>query len=502
MKIKKVFLLFPPCPIPKMFPKRVQMPLGVAYLASSIRAAGIDVKVLDSLIEGWNQVEEIDERNIRFGLSGRQIVDRISEYGPDLVGISCMFSIQAKIVSEIASEIKKEFPDIKIVLGGAHPSAMPEDSIADKNIDYALIGESEATFIELIHLLNRNKSAADMDGICYHDEKGFPRVNPKKKYIENLDALPLPAWDLLPVEKYFKLNRPHGTVTRGNRIIPVITSRGCPAKCVFCSIHPIWGRVYRTRSPISVVGEIEMLVHRYAVQEIQIEDDNMTFNRKRAEEICDLIVDKGIKVSFTAPNGLAVWALDKSLLLKLRKAGFYRLTLAVESGSQHTLTHIIHKPLKIDKVLEIIKDANEIGFDIDVFFVVGFPGETLSEMQKTFDLGRKLDVSSVKYFIATPYPGTELLEIAEKENLLPADFNPKDLGINAVKGNITTEYFTPEILEKKVSAETFKTQIALFKRHPVRYVTGIFRNYLIKDIGATIAFLRQSLKNCLSKHKI
>ncbi|MDD5643835.1 MAG: radical SAM protein [bacterium] len=502
MKIKKVFLLFPPCPIPKMFPKRVQMPLGIAYLASSIKTTGVDVKVLDSLIDGWNQVEEIDKKNIRFGLSCRQIVDNILEYGPDLIGMSCMFSVQSKIVSEIAAEIKKQLPKVKIVLGGAHPSAMPEDSIADKNIDYALVGESEATFIELIHLLNQDKSVADMDGICYRDERGFSRINPKKKYIENLDALPLPAWDLLPVEKYFKLNRPHGTVTRGNRIIPVITSRGCPAKCVFCSIHPIWGRIYRARTPANVVGEIEMLINKYGVQEIQIEDDNMTLDRKRAEDICDLIIEKDIKVSFTAPNGLAVWALDKNLLIKLKKAGFYRLTLAVESGSQNTLTHIIHKPLKIDKVLEVIKDANEIGFDIDVFFVVGFPGETLSEMQKTFDLGKSLDVSSVKYFIATPYPGTELLEIAREKNMLPADFDPKDLGINAVKGNITTEYFTPETLEKKVSAETFKTQITLFKRHPVRYVTGIFRNYLLKDSGATIAFLWQSLKNCLSKRKI
>lgn len=300
------------------------------------------------------------------------------------------------------------------------------------------------------------------------------------------------------MERYFEINRPHGTITKNQRVVPIVTSRGCPAKCVFCSIHPVWGRQYRARSPESVVEEIEMLVDQYGVQEIHIEDDNLTFNRERAEKICDLIIEKNIKVAFAAPNGLAVWALNGPLLRKLKRAGFYRLTLAVESGSQNTLSKIIHKPLRIERVMEVIDITNKIGFDIDVFFVVGFPGETPEEMQKTFDLGKRLNVSSVKYFIATPYPGTELLDIARRDNLIPIDFDPTDISINVVQGIITTEYFTPKELQNKVLKETMRTQIALFARHPLRYTLGILRNYVLKDPGATILFVWKTVKSKFS----
>lgn len=499
MIITKTLLILPPCPIPKMFPKRVQIPLGIAYLASALRKENIEVSLLDSLIEGWDTVIELDEHNVMLGLTPAEIAEHSFSLKPDLVGISCMFSVQAKVTSEIASEIKKRLPNVTICVGGAHPTAMPEEVASNENIDFVVLGEGEATLVELIHALNKNTSLKNIDGICYRQKNEPMVLNKKSLYIENLDSIPFPALDLLPIELYFKLNRPHGSVSRNRRIIPIVTSRGCPARCVFCSIHPIWGKRYRARSPESIIAEIEMLVDKYTLQEIHIEDDNFTFDRKRAETICDLINEKNIKVNFTTPNGLAVWALDSQLLQKMKQAGFYRLTLAVESGSQNTLSKIIHKPLKIEHMLKVINAANKIGFDIDIFFVVGFPGETPGEMQKTFDLGKRLDVSSVKYFIATPYPGTELLDIARRDNLIPQNYDPTDVGINVVQGIITTEYFTPKELEKKVLMEIAKTQIALFIRHPLRYTLGFLRNYVIKDPGAMLLFAWKTMKNKFSK---
>jgi magnesium-protoporphyrin IX monomethyl ester (oxidative) cyclase len=499
MNITKALLIFPPCPIPKMFPKRVQVPLGITYLASALRKEHIKVSLLDSLIEGWDSVIELDTHNIQFGLTPAEIAERAYSLSPDIVGISCMYSIQAKVTSEIAREIKQRLPDVKICSGGAHSSAMPEEVATDKNIDFVVMGEGEATLIDIINALNNNTPFEDIDGVCYRTQDGRVVLNQKTRFIENLDNIPSPALDLLPMERYFEVNRPHGTITKNRRVVPIVTSRGCPAKCVFCSIHPVWGRLYRTRSPESVVNEIEMLVNQYRVQEIHIEDDNFTFNRKRAEKICDLIIERNIKVAFAAPNGLAVWALNEQLLRKLKRAGFYRLTLAIESGSQKTLSKIIHKPLRIERVLEVIKSARKVGFDIDLFFVVGFPGETPEEMQKTFDLGKSLDVSNVKYFIATPYPGTKLLEIARREKLIPQNYNPSDIGINVLHGIITTAYFTPEELEKKILKETMRTHIALFTRHPFRYTIGILRNYIIKDPRAMLLFAWKTLKSKFSK---
>jgi magnesium-protoporphyrin IX monomethyl ester (oxidative) cyclase len=482
-----------------MFPKRVQIPLGIAYLASALRKRQIKVSLLDSLIEGWDTVIDLDKHNIQFGLTPTEIAERASSLAPDLVGISCMYSVQAKVTSEIAREIKQRLPDVTICTGGAHPSAMPEDAAADENIDFVILGEGEATLIELIHALNENMSLETIDGISYRKKNGQVVLNQKTRFIENLDNIPTPAFDLLPMEQYFERNRPHGTVTKNRRVLPIVTSRGCPAKCVFCSIHPVWGRRYRARSPESVVMEIEMLVDQYEVQEIHIEDDNLSFNRERAEKICDLIVERNIKVAFATPNGLAVWALNYPLLRKLKRAGFYRLTLAVESGSQNTLSKIIHKPLSIEKVMEVIDTANKIGFDIDIFFVVGFPGETSEEMQKTFDLGKRLDVSSVKYFIATPYPGTELLDIARRDNLIPIFFDPTDFNLNVFQGIIKTEHFTPKELHIKVLRETLRTHIALFTRHPFRYAFAILRNYVLKDPRATFLFIWKIVKSKFSK---
>jgi magnesium-protoporphyrin IX monomethyl ester (oxidative) cyclase len=498
MKITKVLLILPPCPIPKMFPKRVQIPLGIAYLASALRRERIEVSLLDAIIEGWDTVIELDDQNIQFGLTTAEIAKHAASLKPDLVGISCMFSVQARVTSEIAMEIKKNLTDVTICVGGAHPSAMPEEIAANENIDYVIIGEGEATVTELVKTINHSKPVDNIEGICYLNPDDRVVLNPKTHYIENLDSIPPPAFDLLPMERYFKINRPHGTVTKNRRIIPMITSRGCPAKCVFCSIHPIWGRRYRSRTPENVVDEIKMLVNKYGVQEIHIEDDNLTFDKGRAEKIFDLLIKNNINITFAAPNGLAVWALDGPLLRKMKQVGFYRLTLAVESGSQNTLSKIIHKPLRLERVLDVIDIANKIGFDIDIFFVVGFPSETPEEMQKTFDLGRSLDVSSVKYFLATPYPGTELMEIARRNNLLPPDFDPSDVSVNVVQGSIRTGFLTPGELEKKILKETMRTQIALFSRHPIRYTMGILKNYVLKDPGATILFAFKSLKSKFS----
>lgn len=173
-----------------MFPKRVQIPLGIAYLASALRKEHIEVSLLDSLIEGWDTVIEFDEHNIQFGLTPAEIAERASLLSPNIVGISCMYSIQAKATFEIASEIKIRLPDVTICTGGAHPSAMPEDVAADENIDFVILGEGEATLIELIYALNGNMSFEDIDGICYRRQDGQIVLNQKTRYIDNLDSIP------------------------------------------------------------------------------------------------------------------------------------------------------------------------------------------------------------------------------------------------------------------------------------------------------------------------
>ncbi|MBN1914040.1 MAG: cobalamin-dependent protein [Candidatus Omnitrophica bacterium] len=484
MKFKNVALVFAPYPIPRIFPNRVQIPLGLSYIAANLIKHGYQVRAIDSVVEGAVRSVKVARGYVQYGLSLEDIVEILKDVKPDIVGLSCMFGIQLKNSVDLARMIKLEIPGIPIAMGGAHASAIPDKILKDnKEIDYVVIGEGEETFVNLLSFLNgkRNIRIDDIGGIGYRDRSDLVIIKDKTEYINELDSLPFPARTLFPMEKYFRLDKPHGTITKHKRSTPIITSRGCPAKCTFCSIHSVWGRTIRKRSPESVVDEIIHLKEKYKVGEFQIEDDNFTSDPERAERICDLIIERDLKVYFTTPNGVAIWALNKKLLQKMKRAGFYRLTLAIESGSEHTLKELIKKPLDLKQIRYIVNEAYGLGFIIDTFFVIGFPGEDPEEMKKTFSLARGLNVHSVKYFIATPYAGTDLYETAKDKNMLIPGFNLNDFDVNPIKATINTEYYSARQLDKIWFKETLKIQLILLARRPLSYMKDI-ASYILKNI--------------------
>jgi magnesium-protoporphyrin IX monomethyl ester (oxidative) cyclase len=318
------------------------------------------------------------------------------------------------------------------------------------------------------------------------------------EFLMELDRLPHPARHLLPMNEYFLKDRPHGTATRHKRSTPIITSRGCPAKCTFCSIHTVWGREFRGRSGANVLEELRLLVDRYAIKEIQIEDDNLTYNKPRAHEVLDKIIEADLGLSFTTPNGIAAWVLDRPLLEKLRKSGFYRLTIAVESGNQQVLHDIVKKPLQLKKVEEVVAMAKDLGFELDTFFVVGFPGETKEQIQDTFDFANKLSVDNAKFFIATPYPGTELYKIASESGYLAEGFDFHN-GLSFTKGQISTPDFTADELETMVARASLKTQFNFLRKDPVSYLKSFFKDYFIKEPSAIFRYLWKSLTTAAKK---
>lgn len=497
MKIKKVLLVFPPYPIPKLFPKRVQIPLGVASIAAILLKHNYVVKVIDSVVEGWEKSRNVDSAHIQHGLNLEDILGIIRSEQPDMVGISCMFGVQLKNALELAEMIKLEKKETIICMGGAHTSVAASDILEQTdNIDYIIIGEGEETIINLLSALNKepNSSINDIDGLAYKDNAGRLILKEKLNFISDLDSLPYPERSLFPLEKYFLINRPHGTVSKYARSTSIVTSRGCTADCIFCSIHSVWGFKFRARSAENVVDEIENLNTKYAIKEFQIEDDNMSFDAQRAEKICDLIIERNLHVNFTTPNGIALWTMNKELLKKMKQAGFYRLTFAIESGSEHTLKEIIRKPLNLKKVKEIIGEAVNLGFVVDTFYVIGFPGESPEDLKKTFQLSRRLKVNSVKYFIATPYIGTRLYTQAKSKNMLVNSLDSEQAGVSAVKAAINTEYFSASQIDRIWLRETLKTQVILFLRHPINYTKEILAEYFFKDSSLIFQFLNKFIK--------
>jgi magnesium-protoporphyrin IX monomethyl ester (oxidative) cyclase len=325
-------------------------------------------------------------------------------------------------------------------MGGAHPSTLPKRVLRDQNVDYVVIGEGELTMLNLLKTLSKGASFNEIDGFAYREE-GKTVINPKKKFIEDLDSLPLPARHLLSMNEYFNAEAPHGPELMRKPFTSMITSRGCPFNCVFCSIHTIWGHKWRPRSPDNVLLEIEHLIDVYKIREIHFEDDNLTLDKRRIEKICDLILDRGLDVRWFTPNGVAIWTLDRNLLEKMKKSGCYKLCFGIESGCPQTLK-FIKKPINLTRARQVIHWANDVGIWTHGFFVIGFPYETKEAIYETLRFAVESDLDFASFFIATPLPGTRLLEIVKKEGLIENALNWADLDV--FNATLNTKFFTVE----------------------------------------------------------
>ena len=369
--IKKVLLIQPPCTIHEANLKDCSPALGLAYLAAALEAINLEVRILDAVVEGFDTEVSLGQGLKRYGLDFKEVEANIADFKPDLVGVSCLFSSQYNNAAEVARIAKAVSEDCPVVMGGAHPSVKCRDVMNDDHVDFVVLGEGELSFPSLIKALNTGSDYSSIDGLAYRQgETVF--VNPKTTYIENLDELPFPARHLLSMDKYFNIKRPAGAV-RFSRHTPLITSRGCPARCIFCSIHSVWGRRFRARSPENVLEEIRQIKEEYGIKELHFWDDNLTFKKDRAKSIFGMMIEENIDVVWTTPNGIAAYAIDDELVDLMKKSGCYRVYLAVESGDEYVLHKIIRKPLKLERVKPLTKKLMDVGLYADAFFVAGKP---------------------------------------------------------------------------------------------------------------------------------
>jgi len=410
----KVLLVAPPLTFLPFEKPRVVAPLGLAYIAAFLEKSGHEVRILDSVGSGWRNREPVSVGGhdfVRVGLPAQKIQGAVADMRPDVVGISCLFSSQAHNAHAVAKMVKFIDGKIATVFGGAHPSVVPEKTLDDPNVDFVVTGEGELTMQELANSLGSPKSYPNIMGLAFKRD-GKSVINPPRPFIADIDSLPLPARHLLPMEEYFKAAAGHGAAERRSRFTSMITSRGCPRHCVFCSIHTIWGHQWRPRSPEKVLDELELLVRDYKVEEIHFEDDNLTMNPKRMEAICDGIKERGINLSWTTPNGVDINTLNKGLLKKMKDSGCYWLCFGLEHGDPYFRDNVIGKKISSEHAREVVKWSNDLGIWTNGFFIIGLPGETPETVRKTIDFAKYLDLDFASFFIATPYPGTRLYELA------------------------------------------------------------------------------------------
>jgi len=460
--IERVFLLFPPIRLYRETMKLVFSPLGVSYLASFIRPE-VDVKIMDAVAEGFHHEEELDEDFIAYGSPLSEIRKRIEAYRPQVVGITCLFSSVFPVVRQICRMVKEVDPNILTVIGGTYPSFLPEYCLAEPNLDLIVLGEGEESFRDLLRGLREGRPLTEVDGLAYKED-GRVIIQPRTRWIEDLDTIPFPARDLLPMDLYAKINVPHSFSAKEKLNTPLITSRGCPARCIYCSSSRFWGHRFRARSPENVLDEIGELITRFGIRELQFEDDNITANKKRAKAIFQGIIDRGYRVSFNFPNGVALWTLDEELVELIQAAGCYEMTLAFESGSQYVLDHIIQKPLNLERARQITQLIHRKNIRTNAFFIFGFPGETREQVQETFRFAREMKTNMAYFFIANPLPGTELYRLAKEQGMLPDDFNFENLTFT--RSVFKPGIFRPHELERMAGREFLKYNFVAFFRHP------------------------------------
>jgi radical SAM superfamily enzyme YgiQ (UPF0313 family) len=392
-------------------------PISVAYLAGSLTAAGHDVQVIDAVGEGIDALHPGYRPDILInGLSVPEIVDRIRP-DTDFVGISCLFSHEWPVVRELIAAIAVRHAAVPIVLGGEHATAVPELCLAEAPALMACaIGEGEETIVELVAALSRDRSVrdrhaalADVAGMVVRTPDG-PRPTAPRARIRDVDDIPLPRWDLTPIERYLDGGHSFG-VDRG-RTMPLLATRGCPYRCTFCSSPRMWTTRYTSRAAARVVDEIEDYVRRYGAVNFDFYDLTAIVKRDWILEFCRILDERGLSIMWQLPSGTRSEALDEAVLRAMYRSGCRNVSYAPESGSERTLD-LIQKKVKLERLEDSMRTAVRVGLNVKANILIGFPEERRADVRRTLRFllrMARIGVHDASVWTFSPYPGSELFE--------------------------------------------------------------------------------------------
>jgi phosphonoacetaldehyde methylase len=455
-----------------MNPRSLMPPLGILQIGATLIEQGFDVEVLDAAALGFDNISQYDEETQVFGLSIHEIQKRVHAFSPHFVGISCLFSIVFPVVQDICRAIKQSNSEITTVLGGAHPSYQAKEILQEnQTVDYIVQGEGETSFSKLILSLKSGLQVRDIDGLAFRDGLDVV-VNPKVEFVTDLDSLPLPAWDLVSLDAYAtRCIVPDFFSRKGGRHASILTTRGCPHKCSFCVSTRYWGNRYRKRKAAHVLNEMQELISKHGVRRFSILDDNFFVDRKRAIKILQGIIDNNWNIEWYAPNGFGVWHLDEEILVLMKRSGLSVLCLSLESCSPDIIEKHVHKPIDLEKTRLTIKLIEQHDLNYFVQFIMGFPDETKETVSQTLDYISELNPSFVLMNMASPFPGTALLDKCIESDCFVDGFDFTRL--NYTRSLINTRDYTAVELTNYVQRKQVTINLSLMLRKPL----GTLRRY-------------------------
>ncbi|GAB4432260.1 MAG: hypothetical protein OHK0011_15090 [Turneriella sp.] len=375
-------------------------PLGLLSIAAALRNAlpGIDVRVVDM--------------NVR-GLGAQWLHYAITRFRPDVVGVSAL-NFQLSAACELASVVKQRDPRILAVLGGSVTHHRSAELLAETDFDWVFEGEAERAFPRALEAYWQGADLTGIPGLSFRKQEQNV-ICTARDVIENPGELPLPAWDLCEFDLYAA--QPNGNLIKKHaKYAYLYTSRGCPYRCAYC--HDIFGKKFHSAPAERVLEEIELLHTKYRIREFHIIDDIFNFDRRRMADIFTLVKQRfGKKLAFCFPNGLRADILTPDLIALMAEAGTISIAVALETASKR-LQRLMSKHLQIEKAVAAVECAHRHGIAVKGFFMLGFPSETLDEMEQTVSLAMRSKLTIAHFFAVTPQPGSPLFELAQQ--VMPA----------------------------------------------------------------------------------
>ncbi len=369
-----------------------QEPLSIAYLASILMNHDHKVIIKDFDVEGYSK---------------NKIVKLCKKFNCDIVGVSCTtpsFSGANRIIKDIKNEL-----DLKIIIGGKHPSSMPKRALKESPADFLVYGEGEETILELVDAIQKKGPYVGINGIAYR-EAGEIKLNPPRQPIKNLDDIPFPARGLLSLNRYRSLST-------GQKFSNILSSRGCPFSCTYCynsKNHHSFKKI-NFRSIDNIIQEIKLVNKKYGVKYFQFIDDNFTINANRVIQFCDALKETNLKLKFIIQG--RVDSANLEMYKKLKTAGCELIAFGIESGDEGILRDI-KKQITIPQIENAVKLAKEAGIKVRGNFIVGFPNDTPQTIVKTIKLARRLNLYRASFFMLTPYPHSVLWQEAVEKGVI------------------------------------------------------------------------------------
>lgn len=432
---------------------KVVFSAGLGYIAEILKNSGFEYDVLD----------------MSLGYTIKHLKERIVSFKPDLIGIS-MMTYRYKETYALIRNIKKNYPDLHIVVGGPHVSLFREKVLQDCSwIDYGIVLEGEQTIVELC----KASRFESVKGLIFRKQDAIV-YNGDRPFISNLDEIPFPKYEKFELDKSFN---------KRVNALPIVSSRGCPFECVYCPVTRSIGKIFRARSPQNIIDELTYWYEK-GYSRFSFADDNFTLLKERVYSLCRLLENNNLKdLKLSCDNGIRADSIDRDLLKFMKKVGFYRIAIGVEAGNNKILKNLAKKE-DIATIKRTIKDACELGYEVNLFFLVGSPGETQVDLEDSFKISLNYPIGTAFFYNIIPFPNTPLFDWIKRNGRF-LKRPEKYLNDNPVLDNKPL-YETPE-MSKKERKRALKHAFGITRKTMRRNWTR--RLARLKVFGKVLAFI-------------